>query len=277
MSFTPVVPSGGYGGWSFLNRTMAAQKKAFAADQALLRDEAYFRDRIGSVSTAEDLVADRRLLSVALTAFGLEGDINNKAFLKKILTDGTFDPAALGNRLADKRYLEFSRAFGFGDFPIPNTKKSDFPDKILSAFEARKFETAVGAANGDMRLALNARRELAAIATKTLSPDGKWFTALGSPPLRSVLQTAFGLPPSFAGVDIDKQLTILKDRAEKLLGSPDISQFNDPEKAEKLIRLFLVRSQAQSNPAVGNATAVSLLRQGKQKGGLSAAFLSRYV
>ena len=148
MTFTPVVPSGGYGGWSFLNRTMAAQKKAFADDPALQRDEAYFRDRIGKVSTAEDLVADRRLLSVALSAFGLEGDINNKAFLKKILNDGTFDPAALGNRLADKRYLEFSRAFGFGDFAVPNTKKSDFPDKILSAYQARKFEAAVGLANG---------------------------------------------------------------------------------------------------------------------------------
>ncbi|MCX8508114.1 MAG: DUF1217 domain-containing protein, partial [Rhodobacteraceae bacterium] len=211
MSFTPVVPSGGYGGWSFLNRTIAAQKKAFVADPAQQRDEAYFRDRIGSISTADELVADRRLLSVALNAFGLEGDINNKAFLKKILTDGTFDQAALGNRLADKRYLAFSRAFGFGDFPVPNTKKSDFPDKIISAYETRTFEAAVGAANGDMRLALNARRELAAIAGKTFSQDGKWFTALGSPPLRSVLQIAFGLPQNFAGVDIDKQLTVLKD------------------------------------------------------------------
>lgn len=277
MSFTPVVPSGGYGGWSFLNRTMAAQKKAFAADLALQRDEAHFRDRIGGVSTADDLVADRRLLSVALSAFGLEGDINNKAFLKKILSDGTFDPAALGNRLADKRYLEFSRAFGFGDFAVPNTKKSDFPDKILSAYEARKFEAAVGAANGDMRLALNARRELAAIAVKTLSPDGKWFTALGSPPLRSVLQTAFGLPRSFAGVDIDKQLTVLKERAEKLLGSPDISQFADPGKAEKLIRLFLVRSQAQFSPVAGDGTALSLLGRNSPNTGISAALLSRYV
>lgn len=277
MTFTPVVPSGGYGGWSFLNRTMAAQRKAFAADPALQRDAAYFRDRIGSISTAADLVADRRLLSVALSAFGLEGDINNKAFLKKILTDGTFDPGALGNRLADKRYLDFSRAFGFGDFPIPNTKRSDFPDKILSAYEARKFETAVGTANGDMRLAMNARRELATIAARTLSPDGKWFTALGSPPLRSVLQTGFGLPPSFAGVDIDKQLTVLKDRAEKLLGSPDISQFTDPDKAEKLIRLFLVRSQAQSNPFADTAPALSLLGRINPNAGISAALLSRYV
>ncbi len=277
MSFAPVVPSGGYGAWSLLNRTMAAQKKAFAADPALQRDEAYFRDRIGQISTAEDLIADRRLLSVALTAYGLEGDIKNKAFLKKILTDGTFDPSALGNRLADKRYLEFSAAFGFGDFPVPNTQRSDFADKILTAYQTRKFEAAVGSANGDMRLALNARRELGAIAVKTLSPDGKWFTALGSPPLRSVLQTAFGLPSSFAGADIDKQLAVLKTRAESLFGSPDVSQFKDPEKAEKLIRLFLVRSQAQSGVINTNSTALSLLDRSRQREGLSPAVLSRYV
>lgn len=41
-------------------------------------DEAYFRAKIGSVKTAEQLVSDRRLLKVALGAFGLEADINNR-------------------------------------------------------------------------------------------------------------------------------------------------------------------------------------------------------
>ena len=70
-----------------------------------------------------------------------------------------------------------ARAFGFGDFAIPNTKKSDFADKILTAYRQRRLEAAVGTQNSDMRLALNARRELSAIAAKGLSADGKWFTA----------------------------------------------------------------------------------------------------
>lgn len=269
MSFAPVIPSGGYTGWSFLNRTMAKQKQAFDADPAAAREAAYFRDKIGKVDTAEQLVADRRLLSVALTAFGLEGDLANRAFLQKILEGGTLKPEALGNRLADKRYLDFARAFGFGDFAIPNTKKSDFADKILTAYGQRRFEAAVGTQNSDMRLALNARRELSAIAAKGLSADGKWFTALGSPPLRSLLQTAFGLPPSFSGVDLDKQLVILKDRATSLLGGSDPAMFADPEKVEKLIRLFLVRSEAQSS-GLASSPALSLLQAGQGR-------LSRYI
>lgn len=269
MSFVPVVPSGGQAGWSFLNRTMAKQRLAFDASPSTAREAAYFRDRIGKVDTAEQLVADRRLLSVALAAFGLEGDIANRAFLQKILEGGTLKPEALGNRLADKRYLAFARAFGFGDFPVPNTKKSDFADKILAAYGQRRFETAVGAQNGDMRLALNARRELAEIAAKNLSVDGKWFTALGSPPLRSLLQTAFGLPQSFAGADLDKQLTTMKDKAGAFLGSSDPAAFSDPARIEKLIRLFLARSEGQASGAAVSP-ALSLLRAGQNA-------LSRYA
>jgi hypothetical protein len=272
VTFTPVVPFGGYSGWSFLSRTMAAQKSAFVADATLQRDEAYFRENIGKADTAEKLVADRRLLSVALSAFGLDADIDSKFFVKKILEDGTLKTGALANKLADKRYLEFSKAFGFGDFPIANTQKSDFPDKILAAFEARKFETAVGEQDEDMRLALNAKRELGVLANRSLSENGKWYTALGSAPLRSVLQTALGLPSSFASIDIDKQLGILKDYSEKYLGSPDVSQFADPEKVEKLVRLFLVRSQAQTG-ATTQSAALTLLQQAGQ----SSNLLSRYV
>ncbi|MCY1128706.1 DUF1217 domain-containing protein [Frigidibacter sp. RF13] len=263
MSFAPVVPMGGYAGWAFLTRTLDAQKSAFLKDSAIQRDEAYFREKIGSVRTAEELVSDRRLLNVALTAFGLEDDINNKAFLRKILEDGTLKPDGLGNRLADKRYLEFSKAFGFGDFPVPNTVLSDFPQKILARYEARRFEAAVGEQNEDMRLALNARRELADIAKRSMSVDAKWYTALGSPPLRQVIQTALGLPRSFSQVDIDKQLVILKDRAESALGTTDLKDMADPAQAEKLVRLFLVRSQMQSDLSGANdgSTALTLLQQ----------------
>lgn len=270
MSFTPFVPSGGLVGWSFLSRTLAAQKKAFVATAALQRDEAYFRDRIGSISSADELLADRRLLSVALSAYGLDADINNRAFLKRVLEGGTLQDGALANRLADKRYLEFSRAFGFGDFQVANTKKSDFADKVLGAYETQKFEAAVGTVNEDMRLALDARRELATIATRSLSADGKWYAVLGSPPLRKVLQQAFGLPSSFVSVDIDKQLTIMKSRASTALGDSRIEQFTDPAKVEKVVRLFLARSAASTGQS---STVLSLL----QSSGSSGGTLSRYA
>lgn len=262
MSFTPVLPIGGYAGWKFLNRTLDAQKEAFTSAPAIQRDEAYFREKIGSVTTAQQLVDDRRLLSVALGAFGLDDDINNKFFVRKILEDGTLEPSALANKLSDKRYLELSKAFGFGDFDTPNTQLSDFADKIISSYETRQFEVAVGSQNDDMRLAMNAQRELGELADRSVSEDTKWFTVLGSAPLRTVFQTAFGLPSSFASVDLDKQLVEFKDRAQRILGSSDPGQFSDPEKTDDLVRLYLLRSEANAFNAstTSGATALTLLQ-----------------
>ena len=262
MSFAPVIPFSGYAGWSFLTRTRSAQEEAFSGRTDMKRDEAYFRERIASVRTAEDLVADRRLLSVALGAFGLSDDIDNKYFIKRVLADGTINSDAMANRLSDKRYLELSKAFGFGDFAVPRSQLSDFADKILADYRITRFEEAVGDQNDQLRLALNAERELSELASRNLSGDGKWLTALGSAPLREVLQTAFGLPASFSQIDLDKQITVLKDRAKRYLGDSDISQFHESENVQKVVRLYLLRSQTEGFGAgySPQATALSLLQ-----------------
>ncbi len=262
MTFAPVIPVGGYGGWRFLNRTLAAQQTAYAATAATQRDEAYFRGKIATVKTADQLVTDRRLLGVALGAFGLEGDIANRAFIRKVLEDGTADPKALGNRLSDKRYLALSKAFGFGDFAVPNTQLSDFADTILARLRVQGFEAAVGAQDNDMRLALNARRELSDIAGKVQSADSAWYNVMGSPALRKVFQKALGLPDSFAVLGLDQQLTVFRSRASATFGGGEVAQFSDAEKVEKLIRLFLLRSDAAAGPAAtsGQNAALSLLQ-----------------
>lgn len=266
MSFQPVVPASGYAGWSFLTRTRAAQQAAFDRNPVQRRDEDYFRQKIGSVRTAADLVSDRRLMTVALGAFGLDADINARAFIEKVLSDGTLKTAALSNRLADKRYAEMSRAFGFGDYTIPRTALSDFPDAILARYRANRFEASVGEVSPDMRLALNAQRELPLIAAKAQSADTKWFTIMGSPPLRTVVQTAFGLPKSFSSVDLDQQLTVFRDRAERYLGTSDPSVLADPAKAEALVRLYLVRSQVAAGAVTSSgAAALSLLQVGQSR------------
>ena len=102
MSFQPILPLSGYTGWGFLKRTMARQQAVQQALPVQQRDEAYFRDRIGKVQTAEQLVSDKRLLRISLTAFGLEADVNSRAFIQKILEGGTLKGDSLANKLADK-------------------------------------------------------------------------------------------------------------------------------------------------------------------------------
>lgn len=267
MSFAPVVPFGGFAGWSFLTRTLETQKQAFTGQGTMQRDTEYFREKIGSVTTAEDLVSDRRLLRVALGAFGLQDDIGNRYFIQKVLSDGTLDTGDLANRLADERYYELASAFAF-DLGTPSTKISSFADGIVAAYEDRQFEEAVGDVSDEMRLALNARRELGKLASKSSSEDTKWFTILGSAPLRTVFQTAFGLPSSFASIDLDQQLGTMKDRAERYLGSSEVAQFADAGQVEELVKLYLLRSQAQQVASIGSGAAALTLLQAAGSGSL---------
>lgn len=262
MSFQPVLPLTGYSGWGFLKRTMARQQAVQQALPVQQRDEAYFRDRIGTADTAEKLVNDKRLLRIALTAFGLEGDVNSKAFIQKILEGGTLKEGSLANKLADKQYTKFAAAFGYGDFSVPRTKLSTFADEILSQYRARSFETAVGEQNNTYRLAMNAEREIPALAAKTNSENAKWYTVLGNAPLREVLQTALGLPKSFSSIDIDQQVGVLKKRTEAAFGSSDLAQFKDPAKMEALTRRFLLQAEMQGQATASSpaATALMLLR-----------------
>jgi len=273
MSFQPILPMSGYGGWSFLNRTLEKQQETFARNPMIQRDTDYFRGRIGEIDNAETLIADRRLLRVALGAFGLGDDINNRAFLRKVLEDGTLDPKALSNRLADKRYLEFSRAFGFGDNAIPLSKEKGFGDRIVAAYRSRQFEVAVGEQDETMRLALALRRDLASVADRESSDRALWFTVMGNPPLRKVFETAYNLPRSFATLDLDQQLSVLRDRTQKVFGDSSLVQFRDPERIDQLVRRFILRAQMEDAPGPGfggGSVALQLLQLSQARNGQRA-------
>ncbi|MDZ7906084.1 MAG: DUF1217 domain-containing protein [Cypionkella sp.] len=263
MSYAPAIPLSGYAGWTFLSRTLSSQTTALTQTPQYKRDEDYFRANIGKIDTAEQLVKDRRLLGVALGAFGLDNDINNKFFIQKVLQDGTFNPSALANKLADKQYQKLSAAFGFGDLPIPRSKISDFADKILGQYRDKQFERAVGTQNNDFRLALNLQRELPQIANNASSSENaKWFSVMGSTPLRTVFQTALGLPASTAQLDLDQQLSIFKSKAKAQFGSDSLSQFAQPAAMDKLVKRYLLRSELDSFSQTNQAgTALTLMQQ----------------
>ena len=255
---TVTIGAGGLVGWTILKRTEEMQKQVLAETPRFERDAAYFRDTISSVQSAEALVADRRLLSIALSAFGLQDDLDNRFFIQKILEGGSEDPDALVNRLTDQRYRTLSNAFGFDKSP-PTLQRQGFADVIILRALSSEFEVAVGEQDTDLRLALGFERALSETADRPLSNDGKWFAILGTPPLRTVLEAAFNIPSTVASVDIDRQLSIFKERANARLGSSDVDQISDG-RAEEIIRQFLLgREISQISIASSSANALTLL------------------
>ena len=259
--FQPIVPDTGLVAWRFLQRTYDSQLETFQRNVTLQRDADYFRETIGTVTRAEDLVKDRLLLGVALGAFGLQDDIDNRYFIRKILEEGTGSDDALAVRLADTRYRDLSDAFGYGPGMDLQVGRPGFAEGIVARYEANAFEVAAGEQNPSMRVALYGQRALEDLATEDGSVNKKWYTLMGDPPMRQLMEKALSLPSSVGQIDIDRQLGIFKERARAIFGSDDPAIFAEKEVREKAITRFLLREQVEAlgTGLDGNAIALTLL------------------
>ena len=260
MSFQPVIPLPGIAGWRFLERTQAKQQAAFEKGAELKREIAYFEEKIAAVTTAADLVADRRLLKVALGAFGLEGEIDKKAFIRKVLEEGTTGRGR-PRRPADRPGLaQALRRLRLRRRRRRATGEAGFAAAIVAAYKTRAFEAAVGEADNDMRLAMNFRREIADARRAARAAAGSRSSARSR--CAQVVEKAFGLPSLRA--DRHRQAgAILRERADDLFGSDTLTVFQDPADVEKLIDRFLARAQIEEGAgATGPAADALALLQG---------------
>ncbi|MEM7178346.1 MAG: DUF1217 domain-containing protein [Pseudomonadota bacterium] len=249
MAFTPMVPAGGILGYRLLTSTEGVQREVFDRQPEIARETAYFREKIASVASAADLVTDRRLLAVALGAFGLDEDIDKQAFVRKILEEGTDEANSMANRLVDPRYKRFAESFGFGNATGAQTARIGFSDRIVSAYNERQFEVSVGEQDETLRIALNFRREIARYANAT-DPDGTaWFSVMGDEAVREVFDVAFGLGSSFGQLDIDRQRDDLRDMNDRYFGNTSLEIFKEPEMVDKMIDRYLARKSIENGPS----------------------------
>ncbi|MEQ9692696.1 DUF1217 domain-containing protein [Shimia sp. SDUM112013] len=261
MTVTAFLPTGGLSGWTFLKRTKTAQLETFAKIPAIEREISYFREQIENIRSAQELVSDRRLLGVSLGAFGLSDDLNNRFFIQKILEEGTATPDALAIKLSDTRYRSLASTFGFDRTSGFANWDPGFVENLISRYTNQSFEEAVGQQDQELRLSLNAQRELGDLASEDLSEKTKWYRVMGSPPLREVFEIALGLPQSFGEWDIDKQLEIFRDKTEDLTGEKTISQFKDEAAADLVINRYLLMSQLNNGLSLTpGQIAISLLQ-----------------
>jgi len=132
---------------------------------------------------------------------------------------------------------------------------------MIERYEDKQFEIAVGEQNSDLRVALNMKSALTDIVEGSSSNDARWFSIMGNTALRSLVQTALGLPSSLASIDIDQQLEAFKDKAKSNLGTDEVGALLDPDTQEDMIRLYLVRSEAAALSSTSSySIALTLLQ-----------------
>lgn len=261
MTFYPAIPLSGFLGWRVFEQSEPKQKEIFVNEPTVIKNVAHFKENVRTALTAADLVNDRRLMTVALGAFGLEDEINKKALIRRVLEEGTEKSDAFANRLTDQRWRDFSDAFGYGNLAGPRVLLSEFRESIAQRYIDRAFESRVGDVNTDMRLAMNFRRDAVRIAGNAAVDRIGWFEIIGQRPLRVVMETALGLPSSVGTVDIDKQKQLFELKFKNLFGADSLSSLSDPEMVDAVLKRFFLQSEIQNGPSASTPgmAAVSIL------------------
>jgi hypothetical protein len=266
MVFSPVIPASGLLGWNFLQTTLTRQEEIHSLTPEISRDVEYFKENIGSIKNLDDFMGDRRILKVALNAFGLGDEIDKGAFVRKVLEEGTEDSSSFANRLANTDYIAMAETFNFteGDLSLSDS----VIDQISANYQRQDFEIEVGEVNDTMRLALNFERKIGDFVGQGSSEAGGWFQIMGSLPMRQVVEKAFNLPSSFSALDIDRQQEIFSDKMNAKYGDKSIEAFSDPDVVEDLIQNYLLREEIDSGPSAltAGSTALSILGGGSGVG-----------
>lgn len=257
----PAIGAGGLAGWRLLQRTTGQQLATLARDPQVARESARFEAGAAKAASAEALVGDYQMLKVALTAFGLEADLPNKAFLRKVLESDLADPKSLANRLTDKRYRQFADAFGLGAGAL-RPKPRAVAQRVTGLYLKREFERRVGEADPNLRLAMNAERELAAIAARPSSDRTRWFEVMGTPPLRQVMEGALGLPKETVRLPIDAQAEVFAEAASRRFGIGSFADLQAPGTLGRLLEAFLARAGAPAMATGPYSSALTILRGG---------------
>ena len=195
-----------------------------SSDPVVAREVEYYKENIGNITSAEELVNNPRLLKFALSAYGLEEMSYAVAFMQKLLEGGVDDSEALANQLTDPRYKEFVEDFNFVEFGSATTAFDRVLTGVVDKYFQQSIEQEAGSQNTGARLAIYFERKSSSIEDA--------YSILGDPALLKFVQTSFNLPVQMSFQSIERQAEIIDERL-------DIEDLKDPQFLEELSTRFL--------------------------------------
>ncbi|PTW60182.1 uncharacterized protein DUF1217 [Breoghania corrubedonensis] len=215
-----------------------------ATDPVVKRQSAYYLENIGNVKSIDDFLEDDQLFDYAMKAFGLEDMDYAKAFMRKVLEEGTDKDDSFANQLADEKYATFAKTFNFARYGEATTSFDRTQQDVVDAYMRQTLEENEGSSNEGVRLALYFSRKASQIDSG--------MDLLADKAMAQVVYTALGLPDEFASADIDKQAAFIADRI-------DIEDFQDPEKTEKFLARFTAMYDMKNKTATATSPALQVI------------------
>lgn len=143
------IPSG-IAGWKLLQGKGPADFKAFSKDASLQRELTYLRDKLPTKLTAKDMLADRRLQTIVLKAYGLDSQVGFEGLMRKVLDSNPDDANSIAGRMTDYRYRQISKDLNYGGLTIPEIPAvpSSLTLQIEGVMAGQSFLSAGGSLGG---------------------------------------------------------------------------------------------------------------------------------
>lgn len=223
----------------------------------IARESQYYLSKIGQIKTIDDFLADRRVFAFAMKAFGLDDMVNAKAYMKKVLTEGTDSQTAFANKLSDPRFKEFATAFNFARYGKDTTVFDRTRQAVVDKYVRNALEDQVGETSAGAKLALYFQRK---------APDIKSaYQIMADKELLNIALTTIGLDSSAAQMPLDKLASVISEKI-------DVTKLSDPTYVQNLMTRFGSLYDIQNNTATSPALTI-LTGGGSSNTGFSVSLL----
>lgn len=190
----------------------------------------YYRDKLQTLETVDQLLSDVRLRNVLLVAEGLRPVDVSTETLRAVLISDLDDPESFANQQTEIGFQKIAGSFNFDadGFIRTNSSKSVQNERGLvetqRLYLTQSVEEEAGQESLGARLALYFERMAPTITSN--------FDILADDALAQFVRIAFSISEETASSDIDKQ----KQMLDRYL---DVDDLLDPEKVDTLVRRFL--------------------------------------
>lgn len=203
-------------------------------------DAAYYQANMANVHSVDDLIANKRLLNYALTAYGIDPTYTSDTTIRDALTSDLSDPDSRANQLPTA-YKNLAAAFSFATDGSVSGAAAQTSDKISNTIY--QYYDASDAASSAQATAFKSQYYEDAISSVSSVDD-----LLGNPKLVRYIETSFGLDPSAQSTQI------LRDALTSDLSDPDSfanQQSNDAYR--KLAAAFNFNTDGSINDSVAQS------------------------
>jgi Protein of unknown function (DUF1217) len=216
-----------------ISQNLSRYQQAIADEPAVKTASAYYAANIGGVTSIQQFVGNYRLLSYALTAYGLGDQVDNKALITQVLQGGVSSSKSLANNLANPNWAKFAAAFPFATDGASSISGASAIKTTETNYVEQDLESTEGQQDPGVQLALYFQR----VAPTITNP----LSIVGDTNLLDVARTIFGLPAETGATNVNVEASNI----QKLM---PLSELQDPTKLAQLTERFTAEYDLDYGP-----------------------------